>query len=151
MLSNKYRLPAFLEGIVLQDAYLKWLITKSDHIRRDRKRGNTTATREEYKIEIHRAVIESNGHDDYTGEKLDWSLLGKYNNDESKTKRRAYKLSLALLPTLDHVGDGVGKPEFKICSFRTNDAKHDLTYADFVMLCRLVIQHSEKLAQIAKK
>ena len=26
----------------------------------------------------------------------------------------------------DHVGDGLGAADFKICAWRTNDAKHDL-------------------------
>jgi hypothetical protein len=141
-MSQKYSLPLFLIGKVTQENYLRWLGRKSiAHVKRDKKRGNTTAINEQYKMAIHNAVIASNGRDQYTGEMLDWSLLSRYNNDESKEKRRHYKASLALLPTVDHIGDGLGPPDFKICGWRTNDAKHDLSHEEFVALCRLVIAH----------
>ena len=113
----------------------------SGHIKRDRKRGNTTATNEAYKMAIHRAVGVCGGYDHYTGEHLDWSLLGKYSNEESKAQGRRYKATLALLPSVDHVGDGLGEADFKICAWRTNDAKNDLTHDEFVALCRRVVSH----------
>jgi hypothetical protein len=141
-MSKKYALPIFLRGNATQANYLRWLGRKSiTHVRRDRERGNLTAINEAYKVAIHGAVVASNGRDHYTGEMLDWSLLGRYNNDESKEKRRRYKASFALLPTVDHVGDGLGPADFKICGWRTNDAKHDLTHDEFVALCRRVIAH----------
>ncbi len=100
-----------------------------------------TATNEEYKKAIHRAAAESHGLDCNTGEGLDWSLVGKYSNAEAKAGRRQYKAKFALLPTIDHVGDGLGVADFKICSWRTNDAKNDLAHEDFVALCRLVTEY----------
>ena len=58
------------------------------------------------------------------------------------TECRAYKARFALLPTVDHLDDGLGPPAFKICSWRTNDAKHDLALGDFVELCEKVIRHN---------
>ena len=40
-------------------------------------------------------------------------------NEEFKAKRRHYKAALALLPSVDHVGDGLGEADFKICGWRT--------------------------------
>lgn len=40
--------------------------------------------------------------------------MSKYNNDESKQNGRHYKRLFALLPTLDHVDDGLGHPKFKV-------------------------------------
>ena len=100
---------------------------------------NTTATVAEYKVAIHKAVCESNGNDVYTGEALDWSLLSQYDNVESKKHGREYKRKFALLPSVDHVGDGTGPADFKICSWRTNDAKNDLGYDEFIELCCRVI------------
>jgi hypothetical protein len=143
-MSRKYALPSFLAGITTQEVYLRWLGRKSiAHVRRDKKRGNTTAVNELYKIAIHHAVVVSNGRDHYTGEMLNWALLSRYSNAESKEKRRKYKASFALLPTVDHVGDGLGPADFKICGWRTNDSKHDLTHDEFVALCRLVVSHFE--------
>ncbi|HLJ88537.1 MAG TPA: hypothetical protein VKZ53_17080 [Candidatus Angelobacter sp.] len=92
---------------------------------------------------IHRAVQCCGGHDCYTGEQLDWSLLCKYSNEESRAQGRHYKAKFALLPSVDHVGDGLGEADFKICAWRTNDAKNDLSYNDFVTLCRNVVAHFE--------
>ena len=140
----KYQLPFFLEGTVSQQEYAKWLTRKANtHLKRDRNRGNVTATRLAYKEAIHIAVHGSKGSDAYTGEMLDWSLLSIYDNDDSKRLGREYKKSLALLPTIDHVGDGLGPADFKICGWRTNDAKNDLSYQEFLSVCKAVVVHEE--------
>ena len=96
---RKYQLPECLSKIVEQPAYERWLYRKAvAHVRRDRDRGNETATNEEYKIAIHAAVCASDGKDAYTDEDLDWSLLSKYDNEKSKEHGRVYKKQFALLP-----------------------------------------------------
>lgn len=141
----KYLPPTFLPESITSAAYARWLKRKAQaHAKRDKKRGNADTTIEKYKIEIHRAVIASEGLDDYTGEPLDWSLISKYDNVRSKLERRIYKASFAALPTVDHVGDGLGHAEFRICGWRTNDLKNDLSHADLIELCRKVIAHSER-------
>ncbi|GAB3000829.1 hypothetical protein [Psychrosphaera aestuarii] len=138
---KKYQLVSPLSEIVDQAVYEKWLARKARaHVKRDRERGNDSATVAEYKVEIHRAVIESDGLDAYTLEKLDWSLLSKYDNEQSKLHGRNYKKLFAMLPSVDHVDDGLGKANFKICSWQTNDAKNDLAYSEFVELCKKVVR-----------
>ena len=73
--------------------------------------------------------------DAYTGRPLKWKLIGQYKNKNSKAAKRDYKKKFADLPTVDHVGDGMGKPEFMICSWRTNDCKNDLTIKELVKFC----------------
>ena len=143
---RKYRLPDFLSSETLtQVGYERWLHGRAvAHVKRDKKRGNTGATNELYKMAIHNAVIDSGGLDWYSGECVDWSLVGRYRNEESKAKGRHYKATLALMPTVDHVGDGLGEADSKISTWRTNDAKSDLTHEEFVALCRLVVAHFEK-------
>jgi hypothetical protein len=142
---RKYQCPDFLPSTVTQEGYEKWLCGRAvAHFKRDRARGNTTATNEAYKIAIHRAVLQCGGRDHYTGEDLDWSLVGRYSNAESKANGRRYKATLALLPSVDHVGDGLGEADFKVCAWRTNDAKNDLTHDEFVALCRRVVAHHER-------
>ena len=120
---KKYPLPAFFPTELTQPKYERWLYRKAmSHVRRDKKRGNKTATIEDYKKAIHRAVEESHGIDAYTGEQLHWVLLSKYNNEDAKSGSREYKKKFALLPTVDHIGDGKGPADFVICSWRTNDA-----------------------------
>jgi len=142
---RKYQLPDFLASSPLtQESFEKWLRGRAAaHLKRDRKRGNRSATGEAYRMAIYRAVVHSDGRDYYTGEALNWSLVGKYSNAESKARKRVYKATLALLPSIDHVGDGLGEADFKLCAWRTNDAKNDLTHEDFVSLCRRVVAHFE--------
>lgn len=145
MPSRKYGLPSFLSGRCEPEAYIRWLSRKATaHVKRDRKRGNTTATRAEYMVAIHRSVERGRGVDCYTGEQLAWEKISKYRNEESKARKRAYKRELAMLPTVDHVGDGLGTPDFQICAWRTNDCKNDLTYEELVHFCRLVLSHSSR-------
>lgn len=138
---KKYALPSFLAGVVAPAEYEKWLRRKAQtHVRRDRARGNGQVTPEAYRNAIHRAVVESAGVDAYTEERLDWSLISKYDNDQSQASGRQYKHTFALLPTVDHVDDGKGAPDFRICGWRTNDAKHDLSLPDFLGLCRRILE-----------
>lgn len=137
----KRSLPPFLESIVTREAYERWLVRKAAaHVKRDRKRGHTCADAA-YRNAIHQAVIESDGHDAYTGERLDWSLISTYDNDASKLGRHAYKAGFALLPTVDHVASDASSASFRICGWRTNDAKHDLSVEAFQQLCRCVLEH----------
>lgn len=147
-----FHLPPFLEGVIERDSYVRWLGRKAQaHIRRDRDRGNTSSTLSEYKRAIHAAVCESAGLDQYTHEKLEWSLISQYNNTESKAGGREYKAKFALLPTIDHVGDGTGRADFKICGWAVNDAKGDLGFTKFVRLCHLITsKHSHLLEEQSK-
>jgi hypothetical protein len=142
-LPKKYELPKFLVGTLSQKAYERWLRRKAQaHVRRDRRRGNELALGEEYRDLIHSAVIQSEGRDAYTGEALDWTLISKYDNEESKSGGRSYKHVFALLPTVDHAAPGKKPEAFRICAWRTNDAKHDLDMPEFLALCRAVLGHN---------
>lgn len=142
-MARKYDLPPFLTGTaVTQEVYERWLRRKAQaHVKRDRKRGNDAAIGEDYRDAIHAAVQECHGRDSYTGEMLDWGLISQYDNDESKESGRHYKKGFAMLPTVDHVDDGKGPARFKICGWRTNDAKNDLDLTEFIAVCRSVLTH----------
>ncbi|MEJ2713324.1 MAG: hypothetical protein P8014_09140 [Acidihalobacter sp.] len=140
---RKYQLNEALSLLVNQATYERWLHRKAmAHVKRDRARGNVDATNQEYKLAIHRAVCESDGKDAYTNENLDWSLLSQYDNEQSQEHGRRYKKKFALLPSVDHVGDGTGAADFKICAWRTNDAKNDMSLDEFIELCRKVVAHN---------
>jgi len=135
-----FHLPPFLEQNFTREQYVRWLQRKAEaHIRRDRKRGNISGSVSEYKRAIHQAVCACDGRDVYTGEMLDWHLLSTYDSAESKLGGRGYKALFALLPTVDHIGDGTGPADFKICGWAVNSAKGDLSHTDFVQLCRRVL------------
>lgn len=144
---KKYALPHFLAGRCTQAAYERWLYARAQaHVKRDRKRGNTTASAESYRIAIHAAVVASNGNDCYTGERLEWERISTYSNEESGTRRRAYKREFSLLPTVDHIGDGLAAPNFRICAWRTNDCKNDLNADELLDFCRRVLSHADASA-----
>lgn len=141
----KYTIPSFLKVVCSADDYRRWLEGKAQsNVYRDRRRGNKNAKVGAYKEAIHKATIECQGKDAYTGKPLKWDLLHKYNNTESKQKGREYKKCFADLPTVDHVDDGKGDPNFKICAWRVNDSKHDLTLEEFIEVCRDVLRHNAK-------
>jgi hypothetical protein len=140
---RKHSLPPFLEGKVTPDAYERWLNGRAiAHVRRDRKRGHSTVTRALYKEAIHAAVLVSEGKDAYTGEQLDWNLISKFNNEDAKAGRHKYKASFALLPTVDHVTADATEASFRICAWRTNDSKNDLSLESFLELCIRALQHA---------
>ena len=142
LMTMRYEFPMFLDGQVEPSVYFRWLQRKAvAHVKRDRKRGNVSATVSAYKQTIHEAVNDCGGRDVYTGEELNWRHISQYDNEKSKTLGRAYKKELAALPTVDHVGDGLGDADFVISSWRTNDAKHDLTLEEFLALCSVVLKH----------
>jgi len=143
-ITKKYRFPECLKDQCHPLEFDRWLERKARaHLKRDRKRGNTNATRESYKTEIYEAVIRSKGIDAYTGKKLRWDLISKYDNDQSKTRGREYKKEFGDLPTVDHVDDGSDRPQFNICSWRVNDAKNDLTPDEFLVVCREVLDFNK--------
>lgn len=144
MATRKYAAPVFLDGLVSQDQYERWLKRKAvAHVKRDsRKIKNLSVAA--YKAMIHDAVCISNGQDQYTGEELDWRLISKWRNEEAKRLGSMYKKKFALLPSVDHVSGRVGEAQFKICSWRMNDAKNDLTIDEFVGLAKAVMRHQKR-------
>ena len=143
---SRYPVPAAL--CIEHTTYLRWLRRKAAaHLKRDRKRfPERDLTGEKYRTDIHMAVCDHGTHDFYTGEALDWSLVSTYDNDESKAGKTAYKLGFALLPTVDHVFEPDGTWRFVICAWRTNDAKNDMTHAEFIALCQRVVAHHRNQA-----
>jgi hypothetical protein len=140
---RKHSMPPFLDGVVSPEAYERWLVRKARaHVKRDRERGHSAPTVALYKEAIHAAVVLSEGVDAYSGERLDWKLISRYNNEESKAGRHGYKAGFALLPTVDHVDAGATEASFRICSWRTNDAKNDLSLEAFLELCQKVLTHA---------
>jgi hypothetical protein len=143
-----YRLPKVLDGKCSQRDYNHWLQWKAAaQVKRDAKRGNTVATIPLYREAIHQAVRDGGDRDAYTGRELRWDLIRTYNNKEAKAGKRTYKKEFADLPTVDHEDDGLGHPRFRICSWRTNDCKNDLTIDELAAFCEqfLAYQKTKKI------
>ncbi len=139
----KFSLPNFLDNITSQDRYKKWVYSKARaHYYGDKKREKlgSLKTAEDYRVNIHQAVLISQGRDYYTGEFLDWHLISTYDNTKSKEGRTQYKKTFSLLPTLDHL-DPEKNDKFVICAWQTNDAKNDMSHEEFVALCKKVSKY----------
>lgn len=136
---EKRSTPPFLANVVEPKLYDRWLSRKAAALaRRDLKRGHQ-CTAKQYKEMIHTAVMRSDGKDEYTGEALAWELISTYNNDDSKLGRHGYKAGFALLPTIDHEVAESTVASFRICGWRTNDSKHDLSLESFLELCEKML------------
>ncbi len=156
MKRRKYQHPKFLSDShithkdkeLIQADYEKWLQRRAQsHAKQDKKilqdqeKNTKTVVVKEYKAKIHQAVCKCQGKDAYTGEVLDWYLLSKWNNEDAKKFKRNYKKKFALLPTVDHV-DELGVANFKICAWRTNDAKNDLSLNELIDFCKKIIKNN---------
>jgi hypothetical protein len=133
------QVPAFLSGILTPSAYNKWLTNRSRILLwRDQKRRKpyaASSTKAEYRSLIHDAVMRGGKSDPYTGDALDWTLIGEWK--DTKELRDVFEKKFALMPTVDHTDpDALG---FEICSMLVNFCKTDLRPEEFVGLCGKVV------------
>jgi hypothetical protein len=125
--------------------YPGWVQRKAVTLcKRDQKRGGSGNV-QDYRLAIHQAVLASAGLDHWTGEPLDWHLIGTYDNREAATGKGEHKKQYALLPTPSQPS-GSPEPAFVICAWRTNDAKHDMTPEELLTFCRRVVAHAERIS-----
>lgn len=121
--------------------YPSWVQRKAVTLcKRDQKRGGTGNV-QQYRLAIHDAVLASEGRDHWTGEALDWHLIGTYDNRDSAAGTNEHKKQFAMVPTIDHL-TSTPEPNFVICAWRTKDAKHDMTPDELLEFCRALIAHS---------
>ena len=92
----------------------------------------------------------SKGKDFYTGGRLNWSLLSKYDNRDAHENGVLYMRKFVSMPSVDHY-DGRGKLDFRICSWIVNDSKSHLSHADYVKLCKKVVSHSKRMMNTTQK
>ena len=148
----KYQPPNFLEKFNIDRVkYNHWLDRKSKSLyRRDIGRFKDLKekySRKSYKEAIHEAVINSDGKDFYTGEVLQWSKISEYDNEKSSAQRGVYRKKFSYLPTVDHYDVESEILNFKICGWRTNDSKSDMSYIDYIKLCQLVLNENKRKRQ----
>jgi len=89
MARRLHLLPPFLDGVVTEQAYFRWLARRADaRLLRDRKRFSNGAMGAAYRKAIHEAVLASGGRDDYTGEELDWMHKAAIEQERQEAKDR---------------------------------------------------------------
>jgi hypothetical protein len=129
----------------LRLAYPSWVQRKAVTLcKRDQKRGGRGNV-QQYRLAIHQAVLASEGRDHWSGEWLDWQLIGTPDTppdtSEDAGARAAHRTLCAMLPTIDH-RTALPEADFVICARRTKDAKHDMTSDELLAFCRAVVAHS---------
>jgi hypothetical protein len=143
----KYPLPAYLNGELTPYRYSRWVCMKSATVRnRDLRLGRPFAkilSHEDYGNALNEAVIACNGIDPFTGEKLRFDLVGKF--DPAKAVGDiVYEKSFDLMPTVDHIDPEAGVLALQICSFRINSCKNEQTPEEFLAMCRKIVEDCEK-------
>lgn len=135
------------------EEYERWVKGRAvAHRKRDLARGQKTGLAPPvlavYERAIHAAVLRSGGTDEYTGDPLDWSIIGVWSNEDARARGAAYKREHRSKPTIDHIHGEDGRPlaldDLRICAWEMNDAKGDLSFAEFESLCRRVIETSAR-------
>lgn len=141
----KYELPGQIKLQCDEETYNRWLYRRAASLRkRDEKHSvSNLKTLKEYRDNIHKAVLNADGVDAYTGEHMNWSLIGTYENSRASEEGKAYKKQFAAMPTVDHDYDENGSFQFRICSWRTNDCKNDLSVEELIIFCRKILQFQE--------
>jgi hypothetical protein len=144
---RKWRLPECLnEYAVDEDVFRKWLRRRAlAHVKRDKQRGFLSASVPNYMQTILTAIEKSQGRDYYTGEKLDWSLIGLWRGTDDAEPRGQYRRKFWKLPSVDHDFTDPQNPIFHICSWRMNDSKNDQSIAEFLALAAVVREHLPKV------
>jgi hypothetical protein len=145
-----YPLPSYLAGRVTAKLYNRWLEAKALWLfTRDRERRKSYVAKSSnalYKSLIHLAVVNSDGRDPYTGEKLAWELISTWTGRKKTLAERetgeTFDRKYMLLPTVDHCDPDA--PDFEIVSWGVNMCKNYLSPSEFVALCRLVARRSRK-------
>lgn len=128
--------------------YPGWVQRKAVTLcKRDQKRGGRGNV-QDYRLAIHNAVVASGGLDHWTGEQLDWHLIGSYDPKQAETDGAEHKRRFALLPTPSQPS-GNPEPAFVICAWRTNDARHDMRPEELLEFCRRVVAHAEGISAFA--
>lgn len=142
-----YLLPSFLENVCTRIVFIKWLNKKCWFLhKRDLKNNKSFAadcTRLQYKEQIYQSVNETGLIDPYTGDIMQYELIGKWDSNAAKNGGLAYSKQFALLPTADHIDPQGDKLELEICSWRVNMMKADFNPTDFISFCSKVVTNNK--------
>jgi hypothetical protein len=147
---NNHPLPPSLAGKITKSAYSLWFGTKvTDLLAMDRLRNRPYAkpgAGDLYEQKLEEALAVNALIDPFTGDSLDWSLVGKWSAPPNGDKEKAFDL----LPTVDHKDPYSPVLEFEICSWLINRCKSCLTPEEFVALCAKINDHGGSISPPTK-
>jgi hypothetical protein len=130
---RKFELPSYIVG-TNESKFNEWIVKRAKyHASHDTKKKGIEFNQKDYREMIYNAITESKGRDFYTGEKLDWSKILRFEG------KRGTRRNFLDMPTIDHHESG----KFKICSWRTNDCKNDLSTKELKYFCRLILANKK--------
>jgi hypothetical protein len=141
-----YSVPEFLKSIWTPLEYGRWLTRKANEARRhDLARKSDFAadhSQKDYRRLIHEAVLAGNGVDPFTGDTLRFDLALTYDSKKARGNI-AYEKQFDLMPTVDHVDPDADDLALEICSRRMNFCKSYQNPADFIAMCKKVVEHQQ--------
>ena len=138
-----YFLPPYLEGIMTLDTYRKMIETKAHHLFVRDQKGNRPCVKGQtcagYKMEIHRTFLANGPLDPYTGDPMDFALIGVLDPGLARKDGRVFMKKFGKMPTIDHIDPDATDLKFEVCSLLVNECKNDLNADEFVGLCNKVV------------
>ena len=142
----RFSLPDFLIGIVSEIILNHWIDERGKSLRkRDLKNKKCFASsysRMDYKNKIYEAILKTGLFDPYTGDKIDYSLICKWNSKLAEEGKLEYKKLFAMLPSVDHKDPDATVLEFEICTWKTNECKSNFNPEEFIAFCSKVLSNN---------
>ena len=125
--------------------YLKWLARESSRFfNNDMKHKIKSISRLEYKDAIHKAVLKNKDIDAFTGNLLNWKLLGKYDSKMAREHGRSYKVLYGDIPTATLINGGAGHTNISICAWKVDECKGELNFNEFSEICNAVSKNIKR-------
>ncbi len=143
---KKYLLPDFLKNVCSEEVYWRWLGRESSRfLKNDLQYRIKTISRLEYKDAIHNAVLKYKDVDAYTGQILNWKLLGKFDSKMAREHGLSYKTLYSDIPTASLLKGGAGHTKIVICAWVVEECKGDLSFKEFSQICVAVTKNNKRI------
>ena len=134
--------PDWLLATITAGQYKKWILKRAKELHsHDRDVGRPYALVlkvSDYCKLLDDAVHNGGRFDPFTGDELQWRLIGQWDVTHTVDPDGSYYRKFALAPAVDHVDPEAPELKFEICSNQVNLCKSYLSPDDFVALCRRI-------------
>ena len=142
----KFPVPPAFADQCSQDDYNKMLTERSRKLcKRDKKKKMpfaASASPAIYRAKIHEAFSNAGLNDPYTGDKIGYNLIGKWDSKLAEEGKLEYKKQFATLPSVDHKDPNASVLEFEICTWQTNECKSSFNPSQFIAYCSKVLANN---------
>jgi hypothetical protein len=142
----KFPVPPIFADQCTQEDYNKTLTKRSKTLfKRDKKKKMpwvSTSSAAIYRAKMHEAFSNAGLNDPYTGDKIGYNLIGKWDPNLAYFGKDKYLKQFATLPSVDHKDPNSQTLEFEICTWQVNQCKSDFNPEEFIVFCNKVLQNN---------